>query len=193
MKALALFFFISTAAAQEIDYTGQAMSGGAAFTASLIVHDTPNGLQLVSYDVQLGGQEFASLANYGGQYMTDGTGVFTGYGKGGPYYDQIRVLQSNGMVTGAVLTFTDNIYHGGNSDWTLGGASDSYSVWAADCYDGATCAQNVSNTQGGVWTVKSASTAAAIAAPEVDPQSAFLAALLLVGGLAVVMGRRQHG
>jgi hypothetical protein len=118
-----------------------------------------------------------------------------------------QLTSANGAITGATLFFSNTTYHSSPEFATIGTSGDSFSYTYATSnggcenlvphgppgnpyYAGPTinpCGLGVSNSKAGVWTVSTQK------APEIDPASAVSGLTLLLGGVAVLRGRRKLG
>ena len=177
-----------------------------AFTATLVVDGSlqANDLNLVSYSFSfIGSNRAGTIA----PYLPAGPAPFTYFG-GAPDFcggsGCIDLTTSKGgRITGATIGINAAIYNGSLDQIGIGPGGDSLSyVWGADgscenhvnttpggggIYMGGTinpCRVNVSNKEAGEWHVSTTQV------PEIDPASAGGGLTLLLGGLAVLRGRR---
>jgi hypothetical protein len=124
----------------------------------------------------------------------------------------IDFTTSHGAITGATIDITGANYHLPFDTLSIGPSGDSvsylYATSNGGCqsvplvhgangtgtmftYTGPTirpCSVNAGSASAGTWTVTGA-----LAAPEIDPASAAAGLTLLLGGMAVMRGRRQRG
>jgi hypothetical protein len=102
----------------------------------------------------------------------------------------------NGAIDGWSMSLAGTV--GGPGGWTetmtssdIGGVGGDNAEIAANCYSASgqsfSCGWTGSNTTPGVWTSPAAQ------APEIDPASAASGLTLLLGGVAVLRGRRKLG
>jgi hypothetical protein len=169
-----------------------------AFTASIILTGSlsANNLSLVSYDISLNGTNGTnfSLANISAFPPIIGvTTNFCGVAS------CIDITTSNGAITGAIIDLSSTPYHGSQVQVAIGPTGDSFSYLFATAngtcenylpgdgspYTGSAinpCTVSTKNIKAGVWT--------ATQAPEIDSASAAGGLALLVGGVAVLRGRR---
>jgi hypothetical protein len=173
------------------------------FTASVMLSGSlsANDLELVSYGVSFSGSNGTSFA------LGVDAGPAPVIPEGPPFCSAggscIGLTTVNGAITGATIDFINNNSLGLESVATIGPTGDSfsysYTTTNGGCedmfygnptgpgfyYPGKTinpCTVNVSDTKAGDWTVTRT--------PEIDSASAAGAFTLLLGGLAVLRGRR---
>jgi hypothetical protein len=113
---------------------------------------------------------------------------------------QVDLTTSNGEITGAIINISSNPHRGPVEQLTIGPTGDFFSYFysssAGICetlvpingtpYAGPTinpCDVSASSSAAGRWTVTQA--------PEIDPASAASGLTLLLGGLAMLRGRRR--
>jgi hypothetical protein len=104
----------------------------------------------------------------------------------------IDLTTQNGVITGAIMNIDFSSYHGPSMSLTVGpygdsvsftqGGSEGLCTYVASGGGGNPCTVVASSTSAGAWL--------ATQAPEIDPASAASGLTLLLGGLAVMRGRR---
>ena len=194
----------ATADITTLDYQGSLMTGSEfdlasgsspfsgnfdvsiVLTGSLAAHD----LSLVSFDL--------TLANVGQSIVAPYIPVLGGNNGGMTFQyvagqqanvGNLQLTTSNGELTGATMSLPFGGYHANTSIVNIGTNGDSY-YFVPFPYCGSTsfaslCDGSMSSAIAGLWSVTEST-----AAPEIDPSSAVSGLTLLIGGLALVRGRR---
>jgi hypothetical protein len=173
-----------------------------AFSGSIVVDGSisAHNLSLVDFD-------FIFTGSNGTPFSVDaGPGQFAFFSGGGVKFTsptgEIDLTTSNGAITGASVFLSDSFSHGPTETLSLGAGGGSFTwefgstdgncnnlkpQFAGGVYTGNTinpCNLQVSGSSG-TWLVTTT------AAPEIDPASAATGLTLLLGGLAVLRGRRR--
>jgi hypothetical protein len=175
----------------------------ATLTASLTVTGSLSArdLFLVSYDINLNGR--SNGTDFSLTHITAGPPDVIREGGAVPTFCDfttcIDLTTSHGAFTGATIDLSNNPFHTSFDHVVIGPTGDSFAFIFAttngSCesilpthnapYTGPTinpCKANASNGEAGVWTVTRT--------PEIDPASAVSGLTLLLGGVAVLCGRR---
>jgi hypothetical protein len=179
------------------NFTGT-LTASLTLTGSLSAND----LTLVSYDINLNGRSNGTIFSL--------TNITAGppdviREPGGPIFcgttSCIDLTTSHGAFTGATIDLTSFTYHSNFEHVVIGPTGDSFSFAFGNVnggcesilpannapYMGPTinpCRADASNSKAGVWTVTRT--------PEIDPASAVSGLTLLLGGVAVLRGRRAQ-
>jgi hypothetical protein len=183
-----------------VPYVQPPVSTTAAFNAQLVM----DGTSVVSFDVNLVGNNgsnfsYSGLGLYELGWIVTQTGSGTCYSGSFSNDGCVNLTTTNGAVTGANIKFVEGPAKGPQSDFTIGANGDAFNFYgipsAFSCADtadkyagsnlGAPCTMHVSNPTAGVWKVQSFN------APEIDANGMAGGLTLLLGGLAVIRGRRR--
>jgi hypothetical protein len=178
------------------DFTGT-LTASLTVTGSLSARD----LTLVSYDINLNGRSNGTIFSL--THITAGPPdvIREAQGVVPNFCDTtncIDLTTSHGAFTGATIDLTSFSYHTSFEHVVIGPTGDSFAFLFANTngtcenilphdapYMGPTinpCTASASNGEAGVWTVTRT--------PEIDPASAVSGLTLLLGGAAVLRGRR---
>jgi hypothetical protein len=150
-----------------LDYQGNVMNGGDQLTGSITFSGSGATSNVTSFQFN----------------VTDGTPLGDGP------YPSIALTTANGVVTGAIVDW-DKPEIGGSYifdiSFSIGPQGDTYNNFAAGGPAGECipiCGVMESNSTPGVWEV--------VRAPEIDPACTASGLTLLLGGIAVLRGRRK--
>lgn len=164
-----------------------------------IVLSAPLGDNLSNVAVAPSSYSFDSNTQFGGIYLSSQSPFRNAPGN---YASFLFSTNASGMITGWSISVVGGIFGGTNSPSsatvTISNSGDSFSTGfsspsCAAPNGGACYSVRESNTSPGSFSVSGSSGGGSggAAAPEIDPRSAMSAMTLLLGGLAVLRGRRR--